>query len=246
MRNKKSCTADVLNTWAPVPSHSASFSDDSRQVCKGVPWNVPAQNKYTDLSVQGSRKENSSQSETQSPNSFQKARAPPRTIDSLFFRGIWSQWNTAVFECKTAAQASVLEKGNLGWESQPMTIGDGLSSSLWEKQRKTDSKVRPRPAKWIYNCAAPFLFLKSPAIPSCIPNMLILKVPKRNWDLAYLWCCKRQHCRRPVYNIPCISWPKAGLGKQMDGTANLCSHRCHLAFTSTQGEMLFLQINICN
>ena len=114
---------------------------------------------------------------------------------------IWRQGNTALSDSRMAAQASLPGQGNLGGESQPVAIGDGLSSSLWEKQRKLESKVWPRPTKWIYNCAAPFLSFESPAIPPRIPNIVILKVPKRNWDLAYMQCCDRQVCRKPVYNI---------------------------------------------
>lgn len=54
------------------------------------------------------------------------------------------------------------------------------------KQRKLKSKVWPRHTKRTYNCAALFLSFKYPAIMQCIPTTLILKVPKKNWDFAYL------------------------------------------------------------
>lgn len=76
-----------------------------------------------------------------------------------------------------------------------------LVSLFVKNVEEAGSKVWPRPTKCIYNCAAPLLSFKSPAIPPCIPNILILKVSKRNWDLAYLQCCDRQVCRKPVYNI---------------------------------------------
>lgn len=79
-RNKRSYKAGVLNTWAPGLSHRDGFSDDSRQVWKGVPWNVPALNTViTQFQVLGKKKWFPTE-ETQSHNFFQRSRAPPASI----------------------------------------------------------------------------------------------------------------------------------------------------------------------
>lgn len=153
---------------------------------------------HSDHPVPGSRKKKwFPTEETQSHNFFQRSRAPPGSIlFPLFERHAFGaseiqQFLTPRQQPKQGCPRTVTACDHRRW----------LVFLFVRKVEEARSKVWPRPTKCIYSCAAPLLSFKSPAIPPCIPNIIIWKVSKRNWDLAYLQCCDRQVCRKPVYNI---------------------------------------------